>query len=287
MTLSSRTSLDKGIGTSASSTFYSNVNNAFNTTFDSDNSGANVYLNGGYTPMYQLNTTLGIQRNNNFIEVIPAGIQVVSGTGRYSRINRRDQDDNTPELIEVVDGSIKIESRNEVSQGTSFNDKLAIYADGDIMPITTANTNPSTTGWQIGGSSNYWREGWFRELNGTPIGTMQLVAACYFGVSTSGTIEGPYNTHNVSGVTRSQKGRFTVSITDTTGFSLSSALGFANGYGRNGATDNGPGTNIGDAEFTFNNGVKVKSTNVEINVKDNNNDSDRDPNIVYFVLFSD
>jgi len=286
MIISSRTSLDKGIGTSSSSTFYSNVNSAFNTTFDSDNSGANIYLNGGYS-MYQFNTELGIQRNNNFIEVIPAGIQVVSGTGRYSRINRRDQDDNTPELIEVVDGSIKVESRSEVSQGTSFNDKLAIYADGDIMPITTANTNPSTTGWQIGGSANYWREGWFRELNGTPIGTMQLVAACYFGVSTTGTIQGPYNAHNVSGVTRAQKGRFTVSITNTTGFDLSAALGFANGYGRNGATDNGPGTNIGDAEFTFNNAVKVKSTNVEINVKDNNNDADRDPRYVYFVLFSD
>ena len=64
-------------------------------------------------------------------------------------------------------------------------------------------------------------------------------------------------------------------------------MGFAAGYGRNGATDAGPGTNIGDNEFTFNVGVKVKSTNVEINVKDNFYDSDRVPKEVYFVLFSD
>ena len=44
---------------------------------------------------------------------------------------------------------------------------------------------------------------------------------------------------------------------------------------------------MGDGEFSFNVGVKVKSTNVEINVKDNNTDDDRDPKEVYFVLFSD
>jgi len=287
ISLSSRASTSMTVGTSSSAT-QTTTYNSFNFYFDSDSSAQTGHVNSGNkTSAFPWNTTINIQKNNNFIEILPAGIQVVSGTGRFVRINRKDQNDDDVELLEVIDGAVKIESRNAVSSGTSFDDKLAIEADGNIMPMTTANANPSTSGWDLGGTSNYWKSIYTRELNGVPIGTMQLVAACYFNVSTSGGVLGPYNTHNVSGVTRSQKGRFTVSLTYTDGFTLSSGLGFAAGYGRNGATDAGPGTNIGDNEFTFNVGVKVKSTNVEINVKDNNNDSDRDPKEVYFVLFSD
>jgi|TARA_B100001093_G_scaffold55836_1_gene47320 hypothetical protein len=258
-----------------------------NFVFDSDNTSAKGYLNNGSkSTVVPYQDTISIQKNNNFIEILPAGIQVVSGTGRFTRLHRRDQDATEVELVEVVDGAIKIESRNQISGGTSTNDKMALSIAGNIKPTPHAAYG-DTSGWNLGASSNYFREGWMRELNGTPIGTMQLVAACYFGVSTSGNIEGPYNDHNVSSVTRASKGEFTVTLTSTTGFSLSSGLGFANGYGRNGSTDNGPGTNLGDNEFSFNTGVKVKTSNVEINVKDNNGDQDRDPNIVYFVLFSD
>ena len=257
----------------------------FNSTWLYNNSGKNFYLNGGYTGGY-FNQTISVQQENNFIEIIPAGIQVVSNTGRYVRIARKEISESGDGLLEVSDGSIEIDSEGNVGSLATLG-RTAISARGDIKPKDTANTNPSTSGWDLGGTSNYWKSIYTRELNGVPIGTMQLVAACYFNVSTSGGVLGPYNTHNVSGVSRTSKGEFTVSLTYTDGFSLSSALGFAAGYGRNGATDNGPGTNMGDAEFTFNVGVKVKSTNVEINVKDNNNDSDRDPYEVYFVLFAD
>jgi len=259
--------------------------NNFNSVWNYDSSGANFYLNGGYVGGY-FNQTITVQQENNFIEIIPAGIQVVSNTGRYVRIARKEINESGDGLIEVSDGSIEIDSQGNVGSLQALA-KTAISARGDIKPKDTADTNPSTSGWDLGGTSNYWKSIYTRELNGVPIGTLQLVAGCQFSVSTTGAVQGPYNTHNVSGVTRSQKGRFTVSLTSTDGFTLSYGMGFAAGYGRNGATDNGPGTNMGDAEFSFNTGVKVKTSNVEINVKDNNADNDRDPYEVYFVLFSD
>jgi len=287
ITLISRASTSVTVGRTSSATV-TNDYDSFNFYFDSDNSNQTGYLNGGYAyGSSPFNAQINVQKNNNFIEIVPAGIQVVSGTGRFVRINRRDQNDDDVELLEVIDGAVKIESRAEVSNGTTADDKMALSIAGNIKPTPNAASSDTTSGWNLGGSSNYFREGWMRELNGTPIGTMQLVAACYFGVSTTGTMLGPYNTTNVSGVTRSQKGRFTVTLTSTTGFTLSSGLGFASGYGRNGSTDGGPGTNMGDGEFSFNVGVKVKSANIEVNVKDNNNDNDRDPKYVYFVLFAD
>ena len=128
------------------------------------------------------------------------------------------------------------------------------------------------------------REAWTRELNGTPIGTLQLVAGCYFGVNNSGVILGPYNAHNVSSVTRASAGEYTVTLTSTTGFTLGSGMAFASTYGR---TNDTPSESMGDNEFASNIGVKVKSANVEINTKDNDTNTDKDIKYAYFVLFSD
>lgn len=282
--LVSRAAKSITIGTSSSATV-TNSYSSFSFYFDSDNSSQTGYLNSGNaygnTPF---NTTINIQKNNNFIEIIPAGIQVVSGTGRFVRINRRDQDDDDVELLEVIDGAVKIESRAEVSNGTSTDDKMALSIAGNIIPTPTAASSNTTSGWNLGASNRYFREGWMRELNGTPIGTTQLVAACYFGVSNSGTINGPYNTFNVSSVTRSSAGEYTVNITDDSGFSLGSGFAFVSAYGRPNDT---PSETQGDAEFTANIGVKVKSANIEINTKDNDKNDDKDIKEAYFVLFAD
>ena len=284
ITLQSRASTSVTVGRTSSATITKDYD-SFNFYFHSNNSGQTGYLNSGNaysnTPF---NTQINIQKNNNFIEIIPAGIQVVSGTGRFVRINRRDQNSNDVELLEVIDGAVKIESRAEVSNGTSTNDKMALSIAGNILPTPTAAASDTTSGWNLGGSSNYWREAWTRELNGTPIGTLQLVAGCYFGVSNSGTILGPYNSHNVASVTRANAGEYTVTLTSTTGFTLGSGMAFASTYGR---TNDTPSETMGDNEFASNIGVKVKSANVEINTKDNDTNTDKDIKYAYFVLFSD
>ena len=277
--MSSKTSLDKGIGTSSNSSYYSNVNSAFSTTFDSDDSGDHMYLNGGYS-MSQLKGTLGIQRNNNFLEIIPAGIQVVSGTGRYLRLNRRDQNDTDPELIEVVDGSMEILSRNAVDTGnTSFNDKLALQARGNLMPGTGT--------WDIGGTSNYWQNGYFVYLNGAYFNTntRNMMAAAKFTQFTNNSSPSISVDMNIASITRDAEGKYTVTLDSvaTTNYSLTNAIASVTGYGRSG---DDPSQNYGDAEFTCNWGVKVKASNIEINSKDNNDDDNRDFEVCYLMLFS-
>jgi hypothetical protein len=278
---------------SATSTIsYDNFNNVWNY----DLSTANFYLNGGFPgtsygsndPFGYFNQTISVQQENNFIEIIPAGIQVVSNTGRYVRIARKEINESGDGLLEVSDGSIEIDSEGNVGS-LATTGRTAISARGDIIPKDSADTDYSTSGdggWDLGSTVKYWNNLYTRQLNGTPIGSTQLVAACYFYLNTSGTIQGPYSAFNVSGVSKSGVGMFTVSLTHSDGFSLSGALGFASGYGRNNSSHAGPGTNLGDGEFSFNVGVKVKSTNVEINTKDNNGDTNRDPSHVYFVLFA-
>jgi hypothetical protein len=260
--------------------------NAHSFNFDSDDSSpnhanANSGNTGGTANILALwNGDIAVQKNNNFIEILPAGIQVVSGTGRYSRLSRRDQGDNTTELLEVIDGNIRVESRVSVAGATSYDteDNTAIDADGHILPITN-NT------WSLGLTGERWKDTWTEQLNGTPIGPIQLIAGCYFTVNSSGNVSSPYSDFNVASITRNSTGVFTLVLDSTDGFTLSSALGFADGYGRNSSANAGPGTTPGDSEFTFNSGVKVNGNSIQINTKDNNNDADRDPARVSFVLF--
>ena len=277
--INSKTSLDKGIGTSSSSTFYSNVNSAFNTQFDSDHSADDIFLNSANT-MTQLNTTHGIQKNNNFLEIIPAGIQVVSGTGRYVRLNRRDQNDTNVELIEMVDGAMDIESRNSVnSANNSTNDKLGIRSAGNILPGTGT--------WDMGGTSNYWENGYFVHLNGAYFNTntQNMMAAAKFTQFTNNAAPSISVDMNIASITRDGEGIYTVSLDSvaTSNYTLSSAIASVTGYGRAG---DDPSQNYGDNEFTCNWGVKVKASNIEINSKDNNSDGDADFEVCYLMLFS-
>ena len=278
ITLSSRATTNITIGTSSSAT-QTVTYSSFNFYFDSDNSGQTGHVNnGGKTNNFPWNKTMNIQKNNNFIEILPAGIQVVSGTGRFVRINRRDQDDAAVELLEVIDGAVKIESRNSVSAGTNFDDKLAIEADGNIMPI-------SNTTWDIGGTSNYWENGYFVHLNGGYFDTniRHMVAGGVFTQATNDADPTIDDSFNIASITRGSEGVYTINLSNTSTFTLEESYGFVTGYGRQGDT---PSETAGDDEFTGNWGIKVKSANIEINFKDNNTDGNRDLYKAYFVLFS-
>lgn len=252
---------------------------SFSSTLDSDNSSANYYINSAVkTAQNPYNNQISIQKNNNFIEILPAGIQVVSGTGRFVRINRRDQDDNTVELLEVIDGAVKIDSRAQISGGTSFDDKLAIEADGNIMPITN-------TTWDIGAVGKYWENGYFVHLNGGYFDTniRHMVAGGVFTQTSNDVNPSVADSFNISSVTRNGEGIYTINLSNTSTFTLGDSYGFITGYGRQGDT---PSQTYGDDEFTGNWGIKVKTSNIEINFKDNNTDGDRDLYKAYFVLFS-
>ena len=278
LTLSSRASTSVTVGTSSSATTTTSYS-SFNFYFDSDNSGQTGHVNSGVkSSSFPWNTTMNIQKNNNFVEILPAGIQVVSGTGRFVRINRRDQDDPDVELLEVIDGAVKIQSRNSVSAGTSFDDKLAIEADGNIMPI-------SNTTWDIGASNKYWENGYFVKLNGGYFDTSirHMVAGGVFTQTSNDVNPTIADSFNIASITRGSEGVYTISLSNTSTFTLEDSYGFVMGYGRQGDT---PSQTAGDNEFTQNWGIKVKTSNIEINCKDNNDDNDRDLYKAYFVLFS-
>jgi hypothetical protein len=87
---------------------------------------------------------------------------------------------------------------------------------------------------------------------------------------------------NIASITRNSEGVYTVTFDNTSTFTLLNSIPSITGYGRSG---DDPSQNPGDDEFTVNWGVKISSTNIEINSKDNNDDGDRDFEVCYIMIF--
>jgi hypothetical protein len=87
---------------------------------------------------------------------------------------------------------------------------------------------------------------------------------------------------NIASITRNSEGVYTVTLDNTSTFTLSTSIASVTGYGQ--AGDN-PSQNAGDNEFTRNWGVKVNGSNIEINSKDNNRDDDADFEVCYLMIF--
>ena len=246
--------------------------------YDSDDDNDDAYSNTGYTSSTLWRPTVAIQKNNNFVEIIPAGIQVVSGTGRYSRLSRRDQTSSDVELLEVIDGSVKIQSRNSVSSGTST---IGIEVDGDIVPETN-------TTWDIGKSNKYWENGYFVNLNGayfdSNIRTM-VAGGVFTGHSTTNDPSSfsVYDSFNISSCTRTAEGVFTISIANTSTFNIGDSYVYAQGYGVSGDSNS---QNPGDSEFVITWGTKVNGSTVQISSGDNDTNNRRDFYKCYFTLWS-
>ncbi len=270
--LRSRAATSVTIGRSSSATVTVSYD-AHNFTFDSDSSSQIGYLNSGYSFTYG---TINVQKNNNFIEILPAGIQVVSGTGRFTRLHRRNQDSVVPELLEVIDGSVKIESRNSVDPADSST--LGLTVDGDLMPTTTAK-------WDFGSSTKYWENGYFVNLNGGYFDTSirQMVAGGVFTGSTNGQSPGVSNSFNISSVTRTAEGVYTVTLSNTTPFTAGYGYVIAQGYGVSGDS---PSQTPGDNEFVITWGTKVNGTVINISSGDNDTNSRRDFYKCYFTFWS-
>ena len=143
----------------------------------------------------------------------------------------------------------------------------------------------SNTSWDIGGTSNWWENGYFVNLNGGYFDTniRHMVAGGVFTQTSNDVNPSIADSFNIASITRGSEGVYTISLSNTSTFTLGDSYGFVMGYGRQGDT---PSQTAGDDEFTQNWGIKVKTSNIEINCKDNNTDGDRDLYKAYFVLFS-
>jgi len=87
---------------------------------------------------------------------------------------------------------------------------------------------------------------------------------------------------NIASITRNAEGKYTVTFDNTSNFTLSTAIASVTGYGRSGDDDS---QDFGDGEFTCNWGVKVKTSNVEINSKDNDTNGNADFEVCYLMIF--
>jgi hypothetical protein len=255
---------------------------AFDTTFHSNDSTDDLYANVGNSSSNLWRPQVQIQKNNNFVEIIPAGIQVVSGTGRYSRLSRRDQGSSDIELLEVIDGSVKIQSRKSVSEPTSnaTDDKIGLEIDGNIIP-----ENKNNAEWDIGSTSKYWENGYFVHLNGGYFSSTirHMVAGGVFTGGTNNSSPSVGSAFNISSVTRTAEGVYTVNLSNTTNFSVSTGYVIAQGYGASGDT---PSRTPGDNEFVITWGTKVDGSTINISSGDNDTNSRRDFYKCYFTFWS-
>ena len=268
----SRASRSITVGQTSSQTVTISIN-AFSSQYGPSNS-YDYYFQGGYavtTSLTSFSENIDISRDNNFLEITPAGMQVVSGTGRYVRINRREQTDSNPTLLEVIDGSIKIQSRNEVTGTTSTGDKNAIEADGNIEPITNNL-------WDLGSSSKR-----FANLNGVSLTDFDeriVKAHCRFRGTASGNATILTPSYNVSSINRNSTGAYTVNLSDA--LTQGSALPFIAGYGNLGDS---PSYSPTDAEHSLNVATKVDGYTMKVTFKDNDDNDNQDPYEAYFIVF--
>ena len=240
---------------------------------------ANVGTGASGNQVYAASSTMdsdgiSITKSNNFVELKPGGVQVVSSDQVYVKARRKDNLTNTTAadatIFEVIGGTSEFKAAAQPYT-------KAIVSEGHIVPKN--GTGP----WDLGSTSGeYWENGYFVKLNGGYFDTniRHMVAGCQIEISTS-NVPTPTNDFNISGVTRNSTGVYTVSFSNTSTFTLEDSYAMVQGYGR---SDNAS-SNAGDNAFTQNWGTKVKASNVEINSKDNDSNTDTDPYRIYFTLF--
>ena len=120
----------------------------FDSNFKHNNSSTgDVYFNGGYQSSVW-GSTITIEKENNFIELNPAGLQVVSSADRFVQISRKVAGESTDGLLTVSDGSAIFKSLGN-SDGANSAAQKAIETEGNITPITD-------NFWDLGMSAKRW-----------------------------------------------------------------------------------------------------------------------------------
>jgi hypothetical protein len=160
-----RTTVSAAAGTSMSVSALGVVTTTTNSTtanFGIADSGNNVVISipAGSGLYGQTTQTVLLSSNTNFVEIQPAGIQIVSDSDRFVKIPLLAANSgNTDPIIQANDGIALFKSRKAVSELSSTNetDRTAISSAGDI------NSFPSNT-YTLGNSTYKWKE-----LNGLDI----------------------------------------------------------------------------------------------------------------------
>jgi len=120
---------------------------SFNSDFDHNSYSADVYLNGGYQSSIW-GSTITIEKENNFIELNPAGLQVVSSANRFVRIQRKTSTQGSTGLLQVSDGDAIFVANGQVDSANDATMK-AIRTEGNICPETDNY-------WSLGLSGKRW-----------------------------------------------------------------------------------------------------------------------------------
>ena len=131
----------------------------------------------GGTLYGQDDQTVLLSSNTNFVEIQPAGMQIVSDSSRFVTIPLLAAGSaNTAPIFKANDGIALFSSRKAVSatSSTDSTDRASIASAGDINPVTN-NT------YTLGNSSFKWKE-----LNGLDINGLQVSLATG-PVTTTGT----------------------------------------------------------------------------------------------------
>lgn len=251
-----------GIITDISSSGTTTVNyQQTNTTFNQNSNSTYLsFLNNS------IDNEVTILRENNYVEIQPGGINLLTTDNNYVKLLRAETfDENSTEnvitLLEVKGGVSRFEKPN--------NDLPAIRVDGDILPENNSNSQSSL-------GSNFQQ---FSELNGVSLdslNTRMVGARCRFVVNSTTNISFS-NAYNVASVTRENTGVYRVSFENT----IFQGLPFVMSYG---VLGNFSSRNPGDDEFTNNMGARLGFSHVDINFKDNNTDTNRDPYIAYVII---
>jgi hypothetical protein len=138
---------------------YHTDTNTFKTNTATANYTARFYSNGGYS-YGAWDSSISLEVENNFVEIRPAGIQVVSNNDRFVRIARRELTDTNPDLFTVSDGTAYFYAR-----GGSF--PAAIVSDGDINPYSDSNHD-------LGSNSVRWANLYTDNINGLDASAMAV-----------------------------------------------------------------------------------------------------------------
>ena len=160
--------------------------NSTTANFGITDSGNNVVISipgaqGSGTLYGQTTQTVLLSSNTNFVEIQPAGMQIVSDSSRFVTIPLLSAgSSNTSPLFKANDGIALFSSRKAVSatSSTDSTDRASIASAGDINPIVN-NT------YTLGTSTFKWKE-----LNGVDISGL--------GVLLTDSITGTSDTNSVS-----------------------------------------------------------------------------------------
>ena len=253
-------------GTSTTTLYHNSLD--YNQT---NNAGVEIYF--ASTP---IDSAVTVEKQNNYVEVQPGGIQVVTSEDVYIQMRRKDSITNTTaadaNIFSVVSGSSTFKAASNPYT-------TAIQSDGHIVPLQDEK-------WDLGSSTYNWRNVLTQQINDANVSDFadRLVGAmCSFaGRNTNGSVSITNPQFNIASISRNNDGGgqyYRVTFDDAP----SQSIPFVMSYGR---LDVANSDDVANNEFVMAMGAKPVNTlaYVDINFKDNDTNTDVDPRKAYLIM---